>query len=86
MIFLTGELCVLTALFLHLNPGHNVKTMLIKTIVKVKDVGMPTEIFCLYSLHGKPSWHETADVIDDVIDVLQKINDICAILNLNDLT
>ena len=25
-----------TALFLHRNPGHNVKTTLIKTIVKVK--------------------------------------------------
>ena len=29
-----------TALFLHRNPGHNVKTTLIKTIVKVKVKGL----------------------------------------------
>ena len=34
--FWTGELFVLEALFLHRNPGHNVKTTLIKTSVKVK--------------------------------------------------
>ena len=39
MIFWTGELFVLTALFLHRNPGHNVKTTLIKTSVKVKGKG-----------------------------------------------
>ena len=30
------EYLIVTALFLHRNPGHNVKTTLIKTIVKVK--------------------------------------------------
>ena len=37
MIFWTDELFVLSHSFiLHRNPGHNVKTTLIKTIVKVK--------------------------------------------------
>ena len=41
-----------TALFLHRNPGHNVKTTLIKTIVKVK-------------VKEKQSAHSFGESVDD---------------------
>ena len=61
-----------TALFLHRNPGHNVKTTLIKTIVKVKVIlnfvlfADDTNIFC--------SGHDAMQLSRDISNELDKLS------------